>query len=231
MRKLFLILLITNGIFSSAQKTLEGGIMAGGLFYLGEINPSTLFQSTKFGGGAFVRHNVNKRWAYRANLVVGTLFSDDKYSSDKYQQIRNVAFNTPLIEIVVQAEFNFLRYKLGATRHNSFYTPYLASGIGFLMVTNSIHPYQLVLPISFGMKFAISKKLELGIEWSFRKTFSDHLDNISGKEYDANSMKPINKIKYKQHAFFYNNDWYSYAGVFVTYKIFQSGSTCKAYDF
>ena len=205
--------------------------MAGGLFYIGEINPSLIFQSTKFGGGFFVRYNLNKRWAFRGNLVLGTLTADDSYSSHKYQQTRNLNFNTPLAEVVAQAEFNFLRYKLGATRHNSFFTPYLASGIGFLLVSNSIHPYQVTLPISFGVKFAVSKRLEIGFEWSFRKTFSDHVDNFSGKEYTPISMESTNKSKYKQIAFFYNNDWYSYAGVFITYKIFQSGSSCKAYDF
>ena len=231
MRKLFLILLVINGLLSNAQKTLEAGIMGGGLFYLGEISPTTIFHSTQFGGGVFIRHNLNKRWAFRGNFIIGTLYSDDANSTHKYQETRDLSFNTPVIEVVAQAEFNFLKYKLGAKRYSSFYTPYLASGIGFLMVSNSIKPYQLVLPISFGIKLAVTKRLEIGIEWSFRKTFTDHMDDLSGKEYNVSSMQTKNKSKYKQLAVLYNKDWYSYAGLFITYKFFQSGGPCKAYDF
>jgi len=231
MRLIILILLLVNGVSSYAQKTLEGGVMFGGLYYLGEINPSRQFHSTNVGIGIFARQNLNKRWAVRANILVGNLSANDQSFSRKYQQTRNIHFETPLLEISAQAEFNFLPYKLGATRHNSTYTPYLASGIGFALISNSIKPYQLTIPISIGMKFAITKKLELGLEWSFKKTFTDYIDNLSGKEYDVQNMETPNKNKYKQNAFFYNDDWYSYAGVFITYKIFQSGSVCKAYDF
>ncbi len=231
MRIVILFLLLVNGMSLYAQKTLEGGILAGGHYYLGDINPSRQFHSTQFGGGLFVRQNYNKRWAVRANLTLGTLSGDDADFSNAYQQTRNIHFNTPLLEIVAQAEFNFLSYKLGSTRHTSPYTPYFASGLGYLLLSNSTTPHNIILPMSVGVKFAIGKKLEIGLEWSFRKTFSDYVDNLSGKEYEQANMKTPSKIKYKQIAFLYDKDWYSFAGIFITYKIFQSGSVCKAYDF
>jgi len=231
MRYIFLFLFVVNGLFVNAQRTIEGGVLVGGLYYLGDINPAKQFHSTNLGAGLFVRQNLNKRWAVRANFLVGSLSALDESFPSNYQKVRDVEFNTPLLEIVAQAEFNFLRYKLGAEMHNSKFTPYFATGLGFLLVSNSIQPYNFTIPLSVGMKFALSKKLELGFEWSFRKTFSDYVDNLSGKEYDLANMKTPSKQKYKQLAFFYGKDWYSFAGVFITYKIFQSGSVCKAYDF
>lgn len=231
MRYLFLLLFVVSGLFSNAQRTLEGGLLVGGLYYLGDINPSQQFHSTNFGAGLFVRQNLNKRWAVRANFIAGSLSASDQSFDNNYQKIRNVDFNTPLLEIVAQAEFNFLPYKLGSERYNSKFTPYLASGLGFLLVSNSIQPYNFTIPLSVGMKFAVTKKLELGFEWSFRKTFSDYVDNLAGRDYDLANMKTPSKPRYKQLAFLYGKDWYTFAGIFITYKIFQSGSVCKAYDF
>ena len=231
MRILLLILLLVNGISTYAQRALDIGVMFGGLYYIGDINPSRPFHSTEFGAGIFVRQNLNNRWAVRANLLVGSLSASDEAFSVTYQQVRNISFDTPLLELVAQAEFNFLPYKLGATRNNSSFTPYFATGFGFLLVSSSVNPYQFTIPFGIGMKFALSKQLEIGFEWSLRKTFSDYVDNLSGKEYDEHNMAVSSRTNHKQLAFFYEKDWYSFAGIFITYKIFQSGSVCKAYDF
>lgn len=231
MKRILILFFLLSSIFSYSQRTLEGGLLFGGTYYLGDINPSKQFHSVKPAVGVFFRQNLNKRWAVRANVTSGTLSATDQVYSYEYQKMRNASFNTPVLEIVAQAEFNFLSYKLGATRHNSPYTPYFASGIGFLLASNSLQAYNITLPLSVGIKLAVTKKLEIGLEWSFRKTFSDQLDNLSGKSYDVNSMDNTGKGLYKQNAAYYNKDWYVFAGIFVTYKIFQSGSVCKAYDF
>lgn len=231
MRILLFILLLSNGIISSAQKSLEGGLIAGGLYYLGEINQSRQFHSTEPGFGLFLRQNLNKRWSIRANVSFGKLSADDKDFSNTYQKLRNHNFTTSLLESVVQAEFNFIPYRLGSQKNESHVTPYFASGLGFLMVSNSKQPYNITLPLSVGLKLALTKKLEIGLEWSFRKTFSDNIDNLSGQEYKIAEMENVDTGRYKQSAFLYGKDWYSFAGVFITYKIFQSRSVCKAYDF
>ena len=231
MRIVILFLLLANGVSLYSQKTLEGGLLFGGLYYFGEINPTHKIHSIKPAVGLFARQNINKRWAVRANLSVGSLSADDRVSSFDFQKTRNVHFNTPLLEVVAQAEFNFLPYKLGSTRHTSPFTPYFATGLGFLLVSNSTQPYNITIPMSVGVKLSVTKKLEIGAEWSFRKTFSDYVDNLSGKEFETANMEGASKLKYKQIATYYDKDWYSFVGVFITYKIFQSGSVCKAYDF
>lgn len=231
MRILLFILLLSNGIILSAQKSLEGGLMAGGFYYLGELNQSRQFQSTEPGIGVFLRHNLNKRWSVRANVSFGRLSSDDKDFSNNYQKLRNHKFSTSIFESVLQAEFNFIPYRLGSQKNESHVTPYFASGLGFLLLSNTDQAYNITLPLSVGLKLALTKKLEIGLEWSFRKTFSDNIDNLSGQEYQIAEMEKVDTERYKQKAFLYGKDWYAFGGVFITYKIFQSRSVCKAYDF
>ncbi|MBN2669721.1 MAG: hypothetical protein JXR60_10880 [Bacteroidales bacterium] len=215
----------------SAQKTLEGGVLGGGLYYLGDVNPSTHFYNVQPGVGVFFRENLNKRWAIRVNVLAGTLAADDQHSNYSYQQTRAASFNTPVIEINGQAEFNFLAYKLGSERYTSPFTPYFATGMGFVLASNSNQPYNIFIPLSVGFKLSVTSKLEIGVEYSYRKVFSDKLDNLSGQEYNLQTLKVPSKNKYKQNAFYYDQDWYVYTGLFITYKIFQSGSECKAYDY
>jgi hypothetical protein len=231
MKRIFVLFFLLNSIITYSQKSLEGGLMLGGMYYLGDVNHGRQFHSVKPAAGLFFRQNLNKRWAVRANVVTGSLSASDQAFSSEYQKLRNYSFNTPALEVVAQAEFNFLSYKLGSPRHTSPFTPYLASGIGFLLTSNSLQAYNITLPISVGIKLAVSKKLEIGVEWSARKTFSDRIDNLSGSVYDVYALENESKSRYKQNASYYSKDWYVYSGLFITYKIFQSGGVCKAYDF
>jgi hypothetical protein len=225
---IFVFIFFTLGSF--AQKSLEGGLVVGTFYYLGDINTSQQFSSYQLGGGIFLRENLNKRWSIRLGGFVGTLASDDQLSSYVYQKKRNASFQTSVLEIVPQFEFNFLPYKIGGDRESYPISPYFAGGLGFLLATNSISSYNITIPMAVGLKFSLNEKTEIGIEWAFRKTFSDKLDNLTAQEYDLKNMYP-NKSRFKQNTFKNDDDWYSFASIFIVYKIFQSGSVCNAYDF
>ena len=214
----------------SAQKSLEGGLVVGTFYYLGDINTSKQFSSYQLGGGIFLRENLNKRWAIRLSGIVGTLASDDQLSSYTYQKKRNASFQTSVLEIVPQFEFNFLPYKIGGDRESYPISPYFAGGLGFLLATSSATPYNFTIPMAIGVKFSLNDNAEIGVEWAFRKTFSDKLDNLIAQEYDLKNMYP-NKSRFKQNTFQNDDDWYSFVSIFIVYKIFQSGSVCNAYHF
>lgn len=44
--------------------------------------------------------------------------------------------------------------------------------------------WQLAVPMGIGMKWDIGKRLAIGIEYVYRYTFTDYLDNVSGKYID-----------------------------------------------
>ena len=228
--RIFILLFSFITLTLSAQKTLEAGLSAGMLYYLGDINTSTQFASYNPELGIFVRQNLNKRWSIKLSGMMGTLSADDKTSNYKYQQKRNKSFQTSIFELVPQFEFNFLPYKIGGGRGVSKFTPYLASGLGFLLVRGDSKSYQITIPMSLGLKLSINDKAEIGVNWSFRKTFFDDLDNLSSQKYDLKTMY-YSSARYKQNGFGNDDDWYAFAEIFIVYKIFDSWNICNAYDF
>ncbi len=231
MKKCLFLLLIISNFYLFSQRTIEVGGLIGSTYYLGDVNHTTQLYSGQFAAGGFVRRNINKRVAYRLNVSYGRLHLNDTDFKREYQKIRNYQFETSLLEFALQAEFNFLPYRLGINKHTSFYTPYIAFGVGWAHVMKSEKKGNLILPMGVGFKFSVSTKMELGCEWSFRKTFSDVVDNFAGVEYDVLNMDASKPNGYRQKATYYSQDWYAFIGLFITYKLFQSGSDCKVYDY
>lgn len=44
--------------------------------------------------------------------------------------------------------------------------------------------WQIVVPMGVGVRWDIGRRLSLGVEWMYRYTFTDYLDNVSGKYVD-----------------------------------------------
>lgn len=44
--------------------------------------------------------------------------------------------------------------------------------------------WQIVVPMGVGVRWDIGRRLSLGVEWLYRYTFTDYLDNVSGKYVD-----------------------------------------------
>ena len=69
-------------------------------------------------------------------------------------------------------------------------------------------------------RVTIGKKWSTGVQWSFRKTFNDiNIDGVNNSPLPPSMNSQL-----------INNDWYSFAGLFITYKIFDFGITCPAYE-
>jgi len=229
MKKFVLFLLVVVSINSFSQKSSNLGFFAGGSYYLGDLNKNKQFYKIKPSLGLFYRYNFNSRWATRANLYGGFLSADDADSKYKYQQQRNYSFNTIFIDLAGQMEFNFLPYRLGDEK--TPFSPYFALGIGGAYFTNSIRPIQITIPFSFGFKFNISSKFGLGIAWSFRKTFTDYIDNLSNYKSIEDVDNIDDKYTMKQLGYHNHNDWYSTIGIFISWKAFGGKSNCKAYQY
>ena len=229
MRKLvlFLFIIISLNIFS--QRSNNIGIFAGGSYYLGDMNSSKHFYNLQASAGLFFRHNLNARWAYRINLYGGYIGANDADSKYKYQNLRNFSFNTLFIELAGQMEFNFLPYRLGDEK--TPFTPYIALGLGGTYFVNSTKPIQIIIPISFGIKFNISEKFGMGIAWNIRKTFTDYIDNLSNYKTLSETEIPENKYSLKQLGYYHHTDWYSTIGLFISWKAFNGKGNCKAYHY
>jgi hypothetical protein len=212
---LWLLLFIFLQLSLSGQRIADYGVFLGVSSYLGDINPNRLLYSPLPAGGVFYRLNLNPREALRLNLFLGGIRGNDLDFKNAFQQARGASFSGSVGELALQFEFNFLPYSTAGKRWN--YTPYFAGGAGLAMVNTGSLKYIPVIPFSFGFKVNIYKNIGLEAEYGFRKTFYDNFDGLK----DLVAPSDIGKI--------HNNDWYTFTGIAVTWKIYNKLAGCPAY--
>ena len=190
---------------------LEVGVMAGVSSYQGDLAPSNLKTSLgKFHAafGAFGRYNINNYFTGRLSFNYGTISGDDAKEGRK----RNLSFKSNMIEFAVTGEWNILGYQPYALER--VFTPYLFAGVGFVHFNPrtqyegewvNLQPlgtegqsmqgfeskYSLVeiaIPFGVGVKYAINDQWNVGLEFGFRKTFTDYLDDVSGAYVDNEQL-------------------------------------------
>lgn len=179
----------------------EIGFLAGGSYYLGDINPRGHFSFTRPAAGVFFRLSNDYRYAFRAGLNYGKITASDSRSGEADQLERNLHFVSNIIEFNTIAEFNFLEYRVGSKTDpftlyvfaglaGYYFNPKsdLGNGAGLQPLRNSftegqLTPYprlQLSVPFGVGFKFNIGNNCGLSVEWGPRRTFTDYLDDVSG---------------------------------------------------
>lgn len=259
---LFLLLATTPG---KAQQH-ELGIFAGGSYYIGDINPYMHFAQTQPAIGLLYRYNINYRWAIRLHGMYGSLQSSD--AKVKYNENRNLAFKSPLLEIGTQIELSYYRFQIGSDNDN--FTPYLFAGFSYFKFkpmgelngewynlqalgtegqgTTAYpdrQPYSLAglsIPMGMGIKIGLGGSTVLGFEWGIRKTFTDYIDDVSTTYANPNVLAsqntsaaaylgdPSGDYSYEKTGFqrgnSNTNDWYSFAGMTLTFKIKDKSDHC-----
>jgi hypothetical protein len=198
----------------SGQRNADYGVFGGVSSYMGDINPHTFLNSPRPAGGIFYRLNINPREAIRANIFFGGLAAADSNFSNSFQKTRAASFSGTAGEFVLQFEFNFFPYSTQGKRWN--YTPYLAAGAGVAYVNTVTSAIIPVIPFSLGFKVNIYKNVGLEAEYGFRKTFYDNFDGLENKDFSASSA-------------IHNNDWYSFAGLSLTWKFYNKLAGCPAF--
>jgi hypothetical protein len=213
-----LVLLIVGTGIVSAQRKANVGLFAGTTYYMGDINPNRHFYRASPAFGAIYRYNLNSRYAIRGNAYFAYLSGNDMDFPEILHPDRPVSpasFYTSLIDVAVQVEYNFLPFTPNLGRWS--YTPYLTTGLaGALILDSDVNVSNFAsFPFGAGLKVNFSSRVSAGAEWSFRKTFSDHLDGLTNPSGITSVL--------------HNNDWYSFLGVFITFKIFNFAVKCPAY--
>jgi len=210
-----LLLLFVLSLSAAGQRRADYGVYGGVTSYLGDINPNLLFYRPQPAGGLFYRYNLNPRQSIRANILLGGLKANDLDFRNNFQQTRALSFSSTLAELAAQFEFNFLPYSTQGKRLN--YTPYIAAGAGVSFINTGSVSYQPVIPFSLGFKLNIYKNLGIEAEYGFRKTFYDKFDGLK------------DNIDPNHEAWLHNNDWYSFAGISFTWKIYNKLVGCPAF--
>lgn len=218
--KCFFLILLFSLIFaftSQGQKrnNIDVGPFIGSTYYMGDLNMGKQLYSPNIAAGIVARFPINKRYTFRGNAIYGIVEGSD-IDFGSYQQARRHTFKNQIIELSAMFELNYLPYKDGSEKE--YYTPYVAAGLGGYFCPEIAPPVQLVFPFGMGFKYNVNKKLNISLEWMFRRTFTDKLDNLSGVR--------IEDLASKQLASYSNKDWYSFVGVILTYKFKLRRNVC-----
>lgn len=205
---------------SAAQEDFrfEAGGGLGMTGYLGDANTSSMWSMPGFEGEILFRYIANPRWAFKTGLFAGSLRGDSSKMANVLPEGKNRRFSTTFYEIGETAEFNFFNYGMGESyRRLKRFTPYIAAGLGATFwSTGGETGAAFTLPVGMGVKYKPSERVNLGLEFLMKKTFTDRLD---GTLLDD----PVGI----ESTFMKNTDWYSTLTLTVSYEFSRRCATCN----
>lgn len=215
---------MTCAVAASAQTApykFDFGAGIGMSGYIGDANRSNIFKNPGFEGELSMRYIGDSRWALRGVVSTFGLSGNTAGMADILPGNVSYDFTSQAYELSVRGEFNFFAYGIGETyKRLRRWTPYLTLGIGGAMASSGGHTAgAFTIPMGVGFKFKLRQRLNLGVEFTMTKAFSDHFDGLQ--------LSDLNQIK---TAFYKNTDWYSRLTVGITYEFGERCETCHYVD-
>lgn len=180
--------------------------------YYGDLTENFhLFNQSSFSLGAGLSYRIIPHLSARADIAVNKIQASDSRNNRVDLQNRNLSFKSFVwdLNLAVQYEvLNLDKYKV---------TPYVFVGFGvfyFNPYTKDANGYkqflqylgtegqgltgypdrkkykrtQFEIPFGGGLKWAVNKKINLGLEYKFRKTNTDYLDDVSRLGYPNKAL-------------------------------------------
>ena len=230
---------------SSKAQDLEVGLFGGGAYYLGDINPGKQFSEVQPAFGLIARYNASTRWTYRLSITTAEVTAQDAVV--KFNEARGLAFKTRINDFAAIAEFNFFDYFTGSKRDyvtpyifggiSIFqFTPKALDDTDLQSIGTEgqytqdattgervgPEPYNKVsfsIPFGVGIKYSLGKRVGLAVEWRMQKAFTDYIDDVSTNYANVAPVDPSRKYDAgMQRGDKTTNDWFSFAGITLTYK-------------
>jgi hypothetical protein len=224
-RSSFLLLFYSLSICVSAQQedvfVAEVGFNTGGSFYIGDAN-SKMFNNTQIAYGPFIRYNVDPRFSVKAEMSlthVQHLTAPINYQMD---------FTNSIKSLDVCAEYNFfdlekLNYKL----FSKTFSPYIFGGGGAMIYvnhrTNRNNPYPMFV-FGVGMKYMVSKRINLNFQWSNRLLMGGSGDTMEGLTTLDHGVTTDSQATNGSNIF--NNDLLSTMTIGISFNIWKKQCDC-----
>jgi len=241
-----------------AQQSIEIGMMAGVANYYGDINPNFSLKQLGPSLSVLAKHNYNHYISLKGALSYGKIKGDDSVRDLAFQEIRNLSFQSNILEASAQVELNFFKYEIENLNH--FFTPYISTGLAYFhfnpkteykgemvnlvevgtegqnatdLTDNEAYQLnQFSIPFGLGFKYWVAGPWTIGAEVTYRKTFTDYLDDVSdvyideflldgpGRDLaDPSFVEPKNISRpERQRGDRITKDHYLFAGVYFTYN-------------
>jgi len=215
----FIIFSLILSLNLMSQEDGNLGLIIGGTSYFGEYNQFVPFINYSYMGGLVYRQQFKYFYSLRINVNFISLRGNSQQSMDNFEQSLNNSFSNLFGEVHLGGEINFRRFDMNKPR-NYFFTPYILLGISFLNVPDPYNDFNFAFPLGFGMKYALSKKMMLGLELNYYWTYTDYLDKLPKDSYFN-----------IQHSYNTNPDTFIFIGFYFTYQVFRSKPPCPVYTY
>ena len=210
--------------FSAAQEEdgylMEMGLGGGGSFYMGDAN-SRLYNNTNGVFSVLARYNVNPRFSLKANLSSAGI-SGSTENAYGVMPGDELLFSRTLYDFGVQIEWGFCGYGMEGWNGNHRLAPYGLIGIGATFAPKPAqNDFAANFPVGLGLRYKLSERVNIGLEWTMRFSTSDRLDVT---HTDGTSLQDPFMIKGKGIK---NKDSYSFTMLYVTFDVFKRPCHCN----
>ena len=200
-----------NSHSQESSKVPYIGIFVGAMNYQGDLNPTSFkFSHSKLTGAVTFRKPINRWFSLKAGASIGKIEAADRYNRD-YLKPRNLSVYTTVKEAYLGLEVNLLDmstkrfspYMYGSVSLYHFnpwaydnngkkvyLQPLSTEGQGISQYPKQ-RPYKLTqtaLGFGVGARYALSEYVNIGVEFSQRKTFTDYLDDVSSIYVDKDVL-------------------------------------------
>lgn len=205
--------------YANYQPQAEVGIGLGTSHYFGDINPEGSLSPMHYSAGLFYQRYMGNYIGLRLSASYLHLQATDQDNKSLAYHNRGLDFTNNIIEVSATGSFNFFRYAPGVRGHS--FTPYVGLGVGAIysdpytktdqgekvslrklgtegQYSSTPHdgkkygPFAIVFPLSVGVKQAISSKVNIFAEASYRLTRTDYLDDVSSTYAGQDAFDPSN---------------------------------------
>jgi len=208
---LFFCFFLFSQLLSSQH--FEIGVGLGPTAYNGDLSVHTgkdIFGNMGYNATVFGKYYLSPFVNIGLSLSHGKISGNDRYAEDEILRRRNLSFRSDITELAFRVEFNVTRFEPYNFRSPA--SPYLFVGFGAFRFdpkteyegrTVSLQPLgtegqglenfmergepyrltEMVIPFGIGFKYALSEVLTLGLEFGYRHTFTDYLDDVSGNYF------------------------------------------------
>ncbi len=237
-------------------------------------NTSSLsFSSGNVSWALLAGTKINDIFKINIKFMLGQLSGTDSNAEDSARKIRNLSFKSPLHEYGVNTEININHFLKGLDKYgiNLYYTTginifkfnpqaLLRDQYGMLELIE-LQPLgtegqnlpghndryaltQINIPFGLGVRFHLFDNIEMGMELVPRFTFTDYIDDVSGRyityqDFIDADMELTARLANRTSEFFGvenptittpgamrgnpdHNDWYFFSGIYLSYN-FGSG--------
>ena len=232
MRRFFaLFFLLTTHLIGFSQ-IHEMGMFIGGSNTLSDLGSTHFIYSNSPAVGLIYKWNLTTRYALRASFITSTLKSSDYYANDLSRFNRFFEVSNKVFEFSAGMEVNFFDFNLHDQDRE--FSPYFFTGINYFQyqlftIRNQLSSIEVdkydsalefSIPAVIGIKFSMNNSLVLSFETGIRYSLTDNLDG-------SNPIGQFENDVMIKHGELYNNDWYVFTGLALSYTFGRQPCYCK----